>query len=95
VSFSKRPFQGLPRRSGKTAVRAGKMKRFPTFLIFVSALAASGWGQEADGRAYVIPIHGEINPSRMIFVRRSIEKAEEAGAQYIIFDIDTFGGTIT
>jgi membrane-bound serine protease (ClpP class) len=44
--------------------------------------------------AYIIPIHGEINASRMVFVRRGIQKAEDAGARLIIFDIDTFGGAV-
>ncbi len=70
------------------------MKRFAVLLILISILTVSAWGQQAEAKAFVIPIHGEINPSRMIFVRRGIDKAEQAGAEYIIFDIDTFGGRV-
>ena len=47
-----------------------------------------------NGPVYVIPIHGEINPSLMVFLRRSVDRASEAGASHIIFDIDTFGGRV-
>ena len=61
-------------------------------------LAHIGWPQEAETdsqtTAYIVPIHGEIEPSRMIFVRRGIQKAESDGADFIIFDIDTFGGRV-
>ena len=65
-----------------------------TFIVFPIALSTVGWSQSTGPIAYVIPIHGEIEPSRMIFVRRGIEKAEAAGAEYIVFDIDTFGGRV-
>ena len=65
-----------------------------TFIVFLIALSTVGWSQSTGPIAYVIPIHGEIEPSRMIFVRRGIEKAEAAGAEYIVFDIDTFGGRV-
>ncbi len=42
---------------------------------------------------YVIPIHGDINRYRMVFVRRGIREAERDGASYIVFDINTFGGS--
>jgi membrane-bound serine protease (ClpP class) len=70
------------------------MKRIAVLLALISFVSAAGWSQAAESRAYIIPIHGEINPSRMIFVRRGIEKAEDDGAKYIIFDIDTFGGRV-
>ncbi len=70
------------------------MKRPAFLLILLVAVSGLSLSQESQAEAYVIPIQGEINPSRMIFVRRGIEKAEEAGAEYIIFEIDTFGGRV-
>ncbi len=46
------------------------------------------------GPVYVVPIHGEINPSLMVFISRSVTRATDAGASHIIFDIDTFGGRV-
>jgi len=43
---------------------------------------------------YVIPIHGEINRYRMVFIRRGIREAERKNASYIVFDINTFGGRV-
>lgn len=41
---------------------------------------------------YIVPITGEIDQGLTVFIRRSIEKAKDDNAQYIIFPIDTFGG---
>ncbi len=43
---------------------------------------------------YVIPIQGDIEPSTAVFVRRQATEALNAGAEFIIFDIDTFGGRV-
>lgn len=44
--------------------------------------------------AYIIPIHGEINKSMMVFIRRGVENAKKVKAKYVIFDIDTYGGLV-
>ncbi len=49
---------------------------------------------EGGEKAAIIPIEGEIDKFQVIFLRRSIEKAKEAGAQTIIFSINTFGGRV-
>ncbi len=43
---------------------------------------------------YVINLHGEIDRSMMVFVRRGLDRAREAGATTVIIDIDTFGGRV-
>jgi membrane-bound serine protease (ClpP class) len=43
---------------------------------------------------YVVYIHGDIEPSTAVFVRRQATEAIKAGARFIIFDIDTFGGRV-
>ena len=63
------------------------------FLFSIGLLQAQEVFTDTE-KAFVIPIRGEISPSRMIFVRRGIQKAEDEGAKYIIFDIDTFGGRV-
>lgn len=42
----------------------------------------------------IVPIHGEINRAQVILLRRAIESAKEQNAQYLIVDIDTFGGRV-
>ncbi|TVR03335.1 MAG: nodulation protein NfeD [Spirochaetaceae bacterium] len=66
-------------------------------LLLISSLPA----QEAETRAVepaaqavVVPIHGDIDPPLVVFLRRSIDRARELGAGTVIFDIDTFGGRV-
>ena len=74
------------------------MKRIALLAALFCAASFLCWpqdsGEDRQIKAYVVPIHGEIEPSRMIFVRRGIQKAESDGADFIIFDIDTFGGRV-
>lgn len=42
----------------------------------------------------VIPIEGEIDKFRQVFIRRSIDRARDSGSDTIIFTIDTFGGRV-
>ncbi|MDR3334770.1 MAG: nodulation protein NfeD [Treponema sp.] len=50
-------------------------------------------GQEG-GRAWLIPIRGDIEPSMTAFVRREARKALAGEAAFIVFEIDTFGGRV-
>ncbi len=70
------------------------MKRFVVLAALLAAVPLFVWSQVSGAKTYVIPIHGEIGPSLMIFVRRGIEKAETDNADFIVFDIDTFGGRV-
>ena len=52
-------------------------------------------GQEPTQNViYIVPIHGEINRSMQAFVRRGIDKAKKGNADFVVFDIDTFGGRV-
>jgi len=42
----------------------------------------------------IIPIHGEINKTMVVFVSRGIANAQKQKANIIIFDINTFGGRV-
>ena len=59
--------------------------------ILILLLAGVSAGAQS---AYVIPIQGDIEPSTAVFVRRQATQALNAGAEYLIFDIDTFGGRV-
>ncbi len=63
-------------------------------LFFAAVTSAAPETPDMQGPVYVVPIHGEINPSLMVFLRRSVNRAADAGATHIVFDIDTFGGRV-
>jgi membrane-bound serine protease (ClpP class) len=50
--------------------------------------------EENNAKAWIIPIQGDIAPSLVTFVRREARKAAAGEAEYIIFEIDTFGGRV-
>jgi len=50
--------------------------------------------QDGKGKAWIIPIQGDIEPSLTAFVRREARKALAEGADCLIFEIDTFGGRV-
>ena len=62
------------------------------FLAPVSVIA--GPLVRGEGKAWIIPIMGDIEPSLTAFVRREARKAISQGAEYLIFEIDTFGGRV-
>jgi membrane-bound serine protease (ClpP class) len=70
----------------------------PVIWLFVLAGCASAedlQGAAVSGEtAWIIPIRGDIEPSMTAFVRREARKAQAQGAEYIVFEIDTFGGRV-
>ncbi|MCL2008636.1 MAG: nodulation protein NfeD [Treponema sp.] len=48
----------------------------------------------SGGDAWIIPIRGDIGPFLANFVRRESRRALSEGAEYLIFEIDTFGGRV-
>jgi membrane-bound serine protease (ClpP class) len=63
------------------------------FLLFTILQGAAAQAPGA-GKVWIIPIQGDIEPSMTAFVRRELRKAQDGGAEYIIFEIDTFGGRV-
>lgn len=66
------------------------MKRIITILLLVMLAA----GVLVAESVWVVPIEGDIEPSKVVFIRRGIQQAEEAGVGTIIFEINTFGGRV-
>lgn len=65
------------------------------YKIVLVLIIACGFTLVAGAQnSYVIPIHGDIEPSTVVFVRGQATEALKAGARFIIFDIDTFGGRV-
>lgn len=46
----------------------------------------------AAGFAYVIPVHGEVDPAVVYLVRRGVKEAVAQGASVLVLDLDTPGG---
>jgi len=42
----------------------------------------------------IVPLHGEISPSLLMFLRRAIKVAESSGGSAIIFEMNTYGGRL-
>ena len=62
--------------------------------VFLSRDQAAAQSPGGGGKAWIIPIHGDIEPSLTAFVRREARKALSQGVDYLIFEIDTFGGRV-
>src|SRR5437016_2712268 len=46
------------------------------------------------GDVVVVPVHGEVTPSLLAFLRRAVKTAESNEASAIIFDMNTYGGRL-
>ncbi|GAB1483509.1 NfeD family protein [Treponema sp.] len=89
----------------KSILRAKSTRRYlglflltmlSSFPLSAQTKTASSKSASADSSnaAWIIPINGDIAPTLGVFVRREATRALEAGAAYIIFEIDTFGGRV-
>lgn len=69
-----------------------------SILIAVACVAISGTVHARDvvrkGDVVVVPLHGEISPSLLMFLRRAEKLAETNGASAIIFEMNTYGGRL-
>src|SRR5256885_10379954 len=46
------------------------------------------------GDVVVVPVHGEVAPSLLAFLRRAVKTAESNEASAIVFDMNTYGGRL-
>ncbi|MDC7225093.1 MAG: NfeD family protein [Spirochaetales bacterium] len=71
-------------------------KIFFLFLLITlfPTLNAQSPPDDNSGPAYLIPINQDIEPFLVVFLKRSILKAEEEKAPLIIFQLNTFGGRV-
>src|SRR5436305_10451962 len=67
-------------------------------LILVVLWSVLGIGQAREvvhkGDVVVVPLHGEISPSLLMFLRRAEKLAETNGASAIVFEMNTYGGRL-
>src|SRR6516164_3208758 len=64
--------------------------------VFVLGVAVSASARETihKGDVVVVPVHGEVSPSLLTFLRRAVKTAESNEASAIIFDMNTYGGRL-
>ena len=71
---------------------------FLSALLLPSPLAAQTPAEPMSGsqggNAWIIPIRGEIGPFMANFIRKEARRALAEGAEYLVFEIDTFGGRV-
>jgi len=65
-------------------------------VAFVFGVAAPAPARETihKGDVVVVPLHGEVAPSLLAFLRRAVKTAESNDASAIVFDMNTYGGRL-
>ena len=69
------------------------MKRFLVFL-FMLLTAVSAMGNDSLKVIYRIRLDQDIDPAARRLVTLGLEKATQAGADYVLLDLDTYGGAV-
>src|SRR5438105_8430145 len=74
------------------------MKMFAISICVACGLgvAAAAPARETihKGDVVVVPVHGEVVPSLLAFLRRAVKTAESNDASAIVFDMNTYGGRL-
>ena len=66
------------------------------YIAFLLGVPASAFARETiqKGDIVVVPVHGEVGPSLLTFLRRAVKTAEGNDASAIIFEMNTYGGRL-
>jgi membrane-bound serine protease (ClpP class) len=64
-------------------------------ILFLLLIAVSSWAQKSVPQVMVMEIKDEIDPRMLRYVKLAFEHAEKIKADYIIIDMDTYGGVLT
>ncbi|MDD4752682.1 MAG: nodulation protein NfeD, partial [Desulfitobacteriaceae bacterium] len=62
-------------------------------LILINIIVPSVQAEPGD-LVYVVPISGTIDPGLASFVERAYDEAENSKADYVLLEVDTYGGRI-
>jgi membrane-bound serine protease (ClpP class) len=70
-----------------------------TAVCWIALLLFTGTPTHASeaihkGDVVVVPLHGEVAPSLLAFLRRAVKTAESHEAAAIVFDMNTYGGRL-
>ncbi|PKR79032.1 hypothetical protein CEY16_04585 [Halalkalibacillus sediminis] len=67
---------------------------FALSFIWINQAGVTADNHESSTDVYVIPIENEVERGLVAFLERSIQEAEEAYADYIVFEINSPGGRV-
>lgn len=88
----------VDRKGGGYMTSRGRLSFLVLLSIFIFAMFHINLVDvEAEGKGklvYIIPVEKEVERGLEAFLKRTIEEAEEAGANHLIFEIDTPGGRV-
>src|SRR5438046_3852522 len=73
-----------------------KMCAISICFAFVFGVASHAPARETirRGDVVVVPVHGEVAPALLAFLRRAMKTAESNDASAIVFDMNTYGGRL-
>src|ERR1700747_3643552 len=73
-----------------------KMFAISICVAFALGVPTSAPARETihKGDVVVVPVHGEVAPSLLTFLRRAVKTAESNDASAIVFDMNTYGGRL-
>src|ERR1051325_6501191 len=73
-----------------------KMFAIGICLVFAVGVCESAPVGETihKGDVVVVPMHGEVAPSLLTFLRRAVKTSEGNEASAIVFDVNTYGGRL-
>ena len=70
--------------------------RLAILALICPLVAAPAYARDPinKGDVVVVPLHGEVAPSLLAFLRRAVKTAESNEASAIVFDMNTYGGRL-
>ncbi len=78
----------------KKVLRISYVSAFVLALILSALPLFPSHTSSAEKLVHVIPVNGTVEKGLLAFINRSIETAEESGADLIVFEINTPGGAV-
>ncbi len=74
------------------------MKIWPISICVACVLSVAAPATASEtihkGDVVVVPLHGEVSPSLLAFLRRAVKTTESNEASGIVFDMNTYGGRL-
>src|SRR5690606_3267751 len=80
----------------KTARRRVRAPLTVTLAVALAGAAGAGalGAQEGGAPVYRVPVTGTVELGLAPFIERSLDEARDAGARFVVLDIDTPGGRV-